>query len=158
MNCCTSVGQRLANSRNAHESAFTTIGSRSARTNRHMSSVREGSPLPPRARLFNGTVLTTAARRHQRSGDRAQRRISASVSRRARHIGPETKHARTSTSSQLSMPRPRRRTSLASRARIAGGGGGGSLGATDRLNGGYRSGWATAIEGQTNYEEPVSYL
>jgi hypothetical protein len=35
------------------------------------------SPLPPRALLFKGTVLTSAARRHQRSVERAQRRISA---------------------------------------------------------------------------------
>ncbi len=43
-----------------------------------MCKVLGASPSPPLALLFSGTVLTNAARRHQRSFDRAQRSISES--------------------------------------------------------------------------------
>src|SRR5262249_33603010 len=69
----TASGSRFASSRNAHDSAFVTISSWSATTNWQTFIVRSVSPRPPRAWLLSATVLTTAARRCQRSFERARR-------------------------------------------------------------------------------------
>jgi len=54
-----------------------------------MLSVRRASPWPPRAFTFNGTVLTNAARRHQRFFDLAHSIIVLSSIWPSRHAGPE---------------------------------------------------------------------
>src|SRR6266850_4817652 len=84
----TELGSRFESSRNAHDRAFTTISSRSLANSLQIISVRVGSPSPPRALLLSGTVLTSAARRHQRSFERAQRRITRSLICPLRHAGP----------------------------------------------------------------------
>ena len=105
-NLSTAVRSRLLSSRRDQESALTTISSRSLTSRRQILSVREVSPVPPRARLFNGTVLTSAARLHQRFWECAQRHTTLSGILRSRQAGPATYDAKQSTSAQLFIPRP----------------------------------------------------
>lgn len=76
--CClrkseTARRSRTESARRAHDSALTIMSSRSSTRNSQTESVRFASPCPPCERTFSGIVLTSAARRHQRSGDRAHR-------------------------------------------------------------------------------------
>ncbi|HEY0155129.1 MAG TPA: hypothetical protein VGB92_24165 [Longimicrobium sp.] len=69
---------------------MTTMSSRSAARSAQRARVRGVSPRPPRARLLRPMVLTSAARRHQRSGDAAQPWTTSSATCPSRHAGPET--------------------------------------------------------------------
>lgn len=59
------------------------------------------SPNPPLVLTFRATVLTMAAHRHQRSGDRAQSRMASAEILPASHAGPERVRAKLSTDDQL---------------------------------------------------------
>src|SRR5262245_12335264 len=95
------------------------MSSRSSTSKLQISNVRSVSPRPPRALLFNATVLTNAARRHQRSFERDQRMINESGTWRSRQLGPDRKQANVSTASQLAIPLPKRSNDLRFRLRAA---------------------------------------
>src|SRR5262249_33645455 len=71
---CTADGFHLHSSRNDHESALLTIGSRSLARNRQIANVRPSARRSTGLRL-SSTVATRAARRHQRSLERVQSSI-----------------------------------------------------------------------------------
>jgi hypothetical protein len=117
MNRRTASGSRFPSARSAHDRAFTTIASRSSVRSVQIRMVRRASPRPPLAATLSGTVLTSAARRHQRSSDFAHAAIAPSSICPSRQAGPARQHAKQSTWSQLDMPDPRR--SIARRSRVA---------------------------------------
>src|SRR5260221_3640547 len=96
--------------RNAQDIALTTMSSRSATSSRQISRVRYVE-LWTGGRPFNAKVLTSAARRCQRSGDLAQAFILTSPIRPAAQAGPEIKQPKQSTSFQLAIPLPSPSTS-----------------------------------------------
>jgi hypothetical protein len=86
--------------------ALTTMSSWSFRSSLQTAKVRTGSPLPPLALLFKCTVLTRADLRHQRLLDAAHSWTSSADICFSRQHGPERKHAKVSTESQLSRSAP----------------------------------------------------
>jgi hypothetical protein len=107
----TASGSQTTSSRSAHDSALTTMSSPSAASRRQMSRVRTVSPVPPLDLRLSGTVETSAARRHHRSGEAAQRWTASSGRRPRRHAGPETEQPKASTDPQSTIPSPSRSTS-----------------------------------------------
>ena len=106
--------------RSAQESALTTMSSWSSASIPQTARVLAASPLPPWVRTFSATVLTSAARRHHRSADRAQAcTVSVSI-RPSRHAGPDSVRAKPSTACQLSIPAPSRSSRVRSRSAYAG--------------------------------------
>ena len=110
-NVATLPASRFASSRRAQDSAFSTRSCRSFASIPQTSSVRSVSPLPPRAREFRGTVLTSAARRQHQSPERAQVWINRSPIRPSLQAGPDTMQPNASMSPQLSIPAPSYSTS-----------------------------------------------
>src|SRR5580704_4819201 len=104
------AGSLVPRRRNAQDIALTTKSSRSAISSRQISRVRSVE-FWAGGRPFNAKVLTSAARRRQRSRDLAQAFILTSAIRPGAQAGPEIKHPKQSTSSQLAIPLPSRSTS-----------------------------------------------
>ncbi len=97
MNRRTVSGSCGSSSRSAQDMALTTMSSWSVSRRRQTARVRRVSPRPPCDRILSATVLTRAARRHQRSGERAHLRIKVSPTRSSRHAGPDRVRAKLST-------------------------------------------------------------
>ena len=114
-NSFTAPASCTASARKAHDRALVTVSSGSLASKRQSRSVRVTCPVPPCEREFRATVLTNAARRHQRSSERAHRRSVPSRTCLLSQAGPYRMRAKASTDPQLLISLPSLSTAASSR-------------------------------------------